>query len=226
VTRVPARTPVQREERAVLTIHHLGASQSERIIWLCEELEVPYAMIRYERDPATRQAPPEYKALHPSGTAPVIEDGSLMLAESGAIIEYIIARHGGGQLARTSEQPEFADYLFWFHYGSASLLPILIGVMSAPKDGALSAQQGFGERAPRAMDMIERRLSQHEWFAGGEFSAADIMMTLPLNALQKAMAAGAPQRPNIQSYLARVNERPAFRRATLKADPDARRFLL
>jgi glutathione S-transferase len=207
----------------VLTIHHLGASQSERIIWLCEELELTYELKRYERDPATQLAPPEYKALHPSGTSPVIEDDERILAESGAIIEYIIARHGGRRLARTSDDPQFADYLFWFHYGAASLLPILIAVMSAPAENALSPQLGLAARAPRALDMIEQRVGKHGWFAGSIFTAADIMMTLPLNALHKLVAADGPQRPNIERYLAKVSNRPAFQRAALKAEPNSAR---
>ncbi len=210
----------------MLTIHHLGASQSERIVWLCEELELPYAIVRYERDPATQMAPPAYKALHSSGTAPVIEDSGLTLAESGAIIEYILAKQGSGHLARASDHPEFAQYLFWFHYGAASLLPIVIGVMSAAHATGMSAHMGLAQRAPGAMNMIEQRLGQHPWFAGEDFTAADIMMTLPLNALLKLLQTGAPKRPNIDAYLARINQRPAFRRAALKADPKAPRYLL
>ena len=93
----------------MLTVHHLGKSQSERAIWLCEELEVPYELKRYERDPLTMLAPPEFKALHPMGAAPVITDGALVLAESGAVIEYIIARHGGGRLALGPDHPDFAQ---------------------------------------------------------------------------------------------------------------------
>src|SRR5437762_12649699 len=97
----------------MLTVHHLGRSQSERIVTLCEELGIEYELKRYDRDPVTRLAPPEYKALHPIGTAPVITDGDRVLGESGAIIEYIIAKHGGGRLARQAGHPEFANYLYW-----------------------------------------------------------------------------------------------------------------
>src|SRR4051812_43586247 len=100
----------------MLTVHHLGRSQSERIVWLCEELGLQYELKRYKRDPVTRLAPPEYKALHPIGTAPVITDGELVLAESGAIIEYIIAKYGAGRLARPKGHAEFASYLYWLHF--------------------------------------------------------------------------------------------------------------
>lgn len=103
-----------------ITIHHLGVSQSERVIWLMEELELPYRLIRYERDPVTRLAPLAYKALHPMGTAPVITDGATVLGESSAIVEFILARYGEGRLAVAPNAPEFADYLYWFHFANSS----------------------------------------------------------------------------------------------------------
>src|SRR5438477_9656525 len=109
----------------MLTVHHLGRSQSERIVWLCEELGIDYELKRYERDPVTRLAPPEYKALHPIGTAPVITDGKLVLGESGAIMEYIIASYGGGRLARPNDQPEFSAYRYWLHFANASFQALL-----------------------------------------------------------------------------------------------------
>src|SRR5712671_5936152 len=105
----------------MLTVHHLGKSQSERIVWLCEELEIPYQLKCYARDPVTMLAPADYKALHPIGAAPVITDGDLVLAESGAVIEYIIARYGGGRLARTSGDRDFASFLSWLHFANGTL---------------------------------------------------------------------------------------------------------
>src|SRR6202012_954865 len=116
----------------MLTVHHLGISQSDRIVWLCEELAIPYRLIRYERDPKTQFAPPEYRALTPFGTAPAITDGDLTLGESGAIIEYIIAKHGAGRLAVTPDRPEFANYLFWFHFANGSFMPSRALGMVAP----------------------------------------------------------------------------------------------
>src|SRR5277367_445471 len=98
----------------MLTVHHLGVSQSERIVWLCEELAIPYTLRRYDRDPTTRMAPADYKAVHPMGIAPVITDGELVLGESGAIVEYVIAKYGNDRLAIGADRPNFADYLFWF----------------------------------------------------------------------------------------------------------------
>ncbi len=102
----------------ILTIHHLGHSQSERIVWLCEELGIPYELVRYERDAVTRLSPPELVAMHPLGAAPLIEDGDLLLAESAAIVEYIIVRHGDGRLRLGPEHPDYAAYLFWFHFSN------------------------------------------------------------------------------------------------------------
>ena len=107
----------------MLTVHHLGVSQSERIVWLCEELGLDYELKRYDRDPQTRLAPAAYKALHPMGTAPVITDGTVVMSESGAIVEYILARYGKGRLAVGPEQPNFADYVFWLHFANGSMMP-------------------------------------------------------------------------------------------------------
>src|SRR3954454_2488027 len=106
---------------AMLTIHHLRKSQSERIIWLCEELGLPYELKCYDRDPVTMLASPAYKALHPAGTAPVITDGDLVLGESGAIMDYIIAKHGGGRLALGTNHPDFAEYLYWFQFANGGM---------------------------------------------------------------------------------------------------------
>lgn len=117
----------------MLTVHHLGRSQSERIVWLCEELGIRYELKRYERDPVTRLAPPEYKALHPIGTAPVITEGDLVLGESGAIMEYVIARHGEGRLARRPGEPGYEHYLYWFHYANASFQALLHRTLSVSR---------------------------------------------------------------------------------------------
>jgi glutathione S-transferase len=214
----------------MLVVHHLGLSQSERIVWLCEELNVPYQLVRYERDPITRLAPPEYKALHPCGTAPVIVDGDLTLAESGAIIEYIIQKHGGGSFAVTPDHPGYTDYLYWFHYANASLLPIVVGIMSRQSRSGSSeqtpAEQGFATREQRAFDMMEAHLRTREYFAGGAFTAADIMMVLPLSAVRKLAPREPSADPDIRAYLKRIDARPAFQRAIRKADPSSPRQIL
>ena len=111
----------------MIIVHHLGVSQSERVVWLCEELAIPYTLRRYDRDPKTNLAPAEYKALHPMEIAPVITDGDLALAESGAILEYLIAKYGNGRLAVAANQANFADYLFWFHFANGTVMPSEMG---------------------------------------------------------------------------------------------------
>ena len=206
----------------MLTVHHLGVSQSDRIVWLCEELGLPYELRRYERDPVTRMAPPEYRALHPFGTAPVITDGSLVLGESGAIIEYIIARYGNGRFVVSADSPNFADYLFWFHFANGSLMPaamvdIVIQMLEA---GESDFARGFGARGERAFALIEERLGAVPYFAGDEFTAADIIMLFPLTTMRLFVPRDMTPYPNIRSYLQRIGERPAYQRAVAKADPD------
>jgi glutathione S-transferase len=119
----------------MLKIHHLGHSQSERIIWLCEELGLPYKLERYERDAVTRLSPPELQALHPLAAAPLIEDGDLMLAESAAIVEYIYVKHGKGRLRLDSEHPDYASYLYWFHFSNGNLQPVMGRLMMVSRAG-------------------------------------------------------------------------------------------
>src|SRR5215475_10689180 len=113
----------------MLTVHHLGVSQSERVVWLCEELGIAYQLKRYERRADNRLAPPDYKSLHPLGAAPVITDGELVLAESAAVVEYLIHTHGGGRLAVAPGTPGYADYLYWFHFANGTLQPAMMRVM-------------------------------------------------------------------------------------------------
>jgi glutathione S-transferase len=209
----------------MLTVHHLGISQSDRIVWLCEELDVPYEMKKYDRLPSG-MGPPDYKALHPAGTAPVISEGDLVLSESGAIIEYIIGRHGNGRLSVKPESANFADYLFWFHFANASMLPramviLILGLAGANADGP-NADERLGPmiaRVDQAFDMVEARLGAAPYFAGADFTAADIMMTFTLTTMRMFMPRDLAPYPNIRAYLQRIGDRPAYRRAMAKADP-------
>ena len=207
----------------MLTVHHLGKSQSERIIWLCEELEAPYALKRYERDPVTILAPPEFKALHPMGAAPVITDGALVLAESGAVIDYIIARHGGGRLALGPDHPDFAQYLYWFHFANGTLQPsmgrsmVLRRLYLPPDNPVLLAMQG---RLDRALALVEARLGEADHFAGREFTAADIMAVFSLTTMRVFLPLDLAPYPHILAYLQRIGARPAYQRAMRKGDPD------
>ena len=206
----------------MLVVHHLGISQSDRIVWLCEELAIPYELIRYERDPVTRLAPAAYRTLHPFGTAPVITDGDVVLGESGAIIEYLIARHGDGRLALTAEDPAFPDYLFWFHFANGSVMPSCMLDLVARTMGDAATTGALGalrERSGRAFAMIETRLATVPWFAGAEFTAADIIMLFPLSTMRAFAPRDLTPFPHIRAYLARVAARPAYQRAMAKADP-------
>jgi len=204
----------------MLTVHHLGVSQSERIVWLCEELALPYRLQYYARDPVTRLAPPAFRALHPMGLAPVITDGDLVLAESGAIIEYIITKHGGGRLAVGPDQPHFADYLFWFHFANGTLMParMLDLVMARMAQGG-NASKAPHVRAERAFELIEARLGEVPFFAGEAFTAADIIMLFPLTTMNQFAPRDLEMFPNIRAYIQRISERPAYRRAMAADQP-------
>ena len=207
----------------MLTVHHLGVSQSDRVVWLCEELEIPYELVRYDRDPVTRLAPPEYRALHPFGTAPVITDGDLVLGESAAIIEYIVARYGGGRLVRTVADADFTDYLFWFHFANGSMMPstmtgLIVGILDGDPQGEIA--RSLVSRGDRAFGLAEDRLGKARYFAGEEFTAADIMMLFPLTTMRIFAPRDLAPYPNILAYLQRIGQRPAYRRAMAKADPD------
>ena len=206
----------------MITVHHLGVSQSERVVWLCEELALPYTLQRYDRDPVTKLAPKDYRALHPMGIAPVIIDGAVVLAESGAILEYIIAKYAQGRLAVSAAQPNFANYLFWFHFANGTFMPAemttMIGSMLGLEEG--NPLMGiFKARSARAFELIERRLLEVPFFAGEEFTAADIMMLFPMSTMRAFSQRELGALPNTRAYLKRIGERPAYQRAMAKADP-------
>ena len=206
----------------MLTVHHLGRSQSERIVWLCEELGLDYELKRYERDPVTRLAPPEYKALHPIGTAPVITDGTLVLGESGAIIEYIIAQYGGGRLARANDHPEFAGYLYWLHFANASFQALLHRTLVArrleppPEHRVLVDLQ---KRLGRVLEFLNQRLGAAAYLAGSELTAADIMIVFSLTTMRSFVPYDLKPYAHVLAYLRRIGAREAYRRAMQKGDP-------
>ncbi len=199
----------------MLTVHHLGISQSDRIVWLCEELAIPYELVRYDRDPVSRLAPAAYKALHPAGTAPVITDGDLELGESGAIVDYIVARHGEGRLVVPADHPDFAHFLYWYHFANGSLMPAMMGMMAGGSMGGLMKM-----RADAAFTALDDRLAAAPWLAGQMFTIADIMTVFPLTTMRMFVEIDLSPYPNILAYLQRIAARPAFQRARAKADPD------
>ncbi len=207
----------------MLKIHHLGHSQSERIVWLCEELGLPYELVHYTRDAVTRLSPPELKALHPLGAAPLIEDGGLLLAESAAIVEYIIARHGGGRLKLAPDHADYAAFLYWFHFSNGNLMPVL-GRMMVVNRAQLPAdhpvQQNAQVRLDRVLALVGARLGEVPYFAGQEFTAADVMSVFSLTTMRLFQPLDLAPYPNIRAYLQRIGARPAYQRAMAKGDPD------
>ena len=207
----------------MLTVHHLGKSQSERIVWLCEELDLPYTLKLYDRDPVTRLAPPEYKALHPLGAAPVIDDGGVVLAESGAIIEYVIAKYGNGRLVLAPDHPDFPHFVYWFHFANGTLQPatgrnMILERLDLPSDNPLL--RAMKARLDLALGQVQARLAKVDYFAGGELTTADIMIVFTLTTMRLFLPFGLAPYPAILAYLQRIGKRDAYQRAMRKGDPD------
>ncbi len=203
----------------MLTVHHLGMSQSERIVWLCEELALDYTLKRYDRRADNHLAPDDYKALSPTGSAPFITDGDLVLGESAAICEYICARHGQGRLMPTADHPDFADHLFWFHWSNGTfmttgMMEVVLAVAAPGADISF-----VSERSERGWAMVEARLGQAPYFGGAQLTTADIMMGYALTTGRQFRGKQIDDLPNLQAYLQRIGERPAYQRTMAKAEP-------
>ena len=212
----------------MITVHHLENSRSQRVLWLLEELGVPYEVRRYERDRKTMLAPPELARVHPLGKSPVITDGDVTVAESGAIVEYLLDSRGQGRLRPAAGTPEQRRYTYWLHFAEGSAMPPLLmklvfdKVRTAPvpffvkpvvKAIADKVTKGFiAPNIERQLDFMEAELATRPWFAGDEFSAADIQMSFPLEAAA-ARAGLGPSRPRLLDWLARIHARPAYQRA-------------
>ena len=212
----------------MLTVHHLNNSRSQRVLWLLEELGVPYEVKRYQRDRKTMLAPPELKAVHPLGKSPVITDGSATLAESGAIVEYLIDRYGEGRLAPARGTPEQLRYTYWLHYAEGSAMPPLLLKLVFDRIGSApvpffvkpivrtivdKAMKGFiSPQLKTHLDYMEAELGKSEWFAGTGFTAADIQMSFPIEAAASRAGLDAT-RPRLWAWLQRIHARPAYQRA-------------
>ncbi|KAI1320580.1 putative glutathione S-transferase [Xylariaceae sp. FL0255] len=211
-----------------LTIHHLEISQSDRIIWLCEELSIPYDLKRYPRSPIL--APPEFKALHPIGGAPVIQDGSLTLAESAACAEYIAQVHGGGRLVVKPGEEGYADYLYWFHFANGTLTPgmmRLLMISQLSPDSSSDSSPGpivanIQNKFRLILTSLNERLSSPSspYLAGANLSLADIISVCSLTTLRSFIPVDLSEYPSILAYLKRVADRPAYRAAMKKGDPE------
>ena len=206
----------------MLTVHHLGVSQSERVVWLCEELGIDYQLKRYDRRADNRLAPPDYKSLHPLGAAPVITDGDLVLAESGAVVEYLIHTHGGGRLAVAPGRPGYADHLYWFHFANGTLQPAMVRLMllrraEVPEGNPVRA--ATEDRLALALRALAARLGASDYLAGPELTAADIMTVFSLSTMRNFLSFDLGPYPALAAYLKRIGARPGYRRAMAKADP-------
>ena len=195
-------------QASMLVVHHLGRSQSDRVVWVCEELEIPYELKLYEREPSGG-APPAYKALHFFGTAPTIQDGDVVLGESGAIVEYVCRKHGNGRLTVEPDAANFSQYLYWFHFANGTFIPAVM----------MARVSNSSMRLDRAYAMVEQHLGKSEYFAGPQFTAADIMMVYPLTTARLTVQKDLSASPNTLAYLQRIGARPGFQRAREKGDP-------
>ena len=194
----------------MIIVHHLQNSRSQRILWLLEELELPYDVRRYERDPKTMLAPPELRRVHPLGKAPMIEYEGRVVAETGAIVEYLVEK-AGGRLGPPPKRDDVLRYRYFLHYAEGSMMPPLLALLVVGRLGVL----GKPARAPiqrmldTHLDWLETELADRAWFAGDDFTAADIMMSFPLEA-SRARGGLDESRPNLVDWLERIHARPAY----------------
>ncbi len=218
----------------MIIVHHLNNSRSQRILWLLEELDLDYDVKRYERDPKTMLAPASLRAVHPLGKSPVITDSGLTLAESGAIVEYLVDRYGNGRLAPALGTPERLRYTYWLHYAEGSAMPPLLLnlVFNQVEKGSMPffakpiarsivrrVKESFIEpQIAQHLDYLETEISKTSWFVGNEFTAADIQMSFPLEAAATRAGLDA-SRPHLMGFLDRIHARPAYARALQRGGP-------
>ncbi|MEJ1095146.1 MULTISPECIES: glutathione S-transferase [unclassified Pseudoxanthomonas] len=218
----------------MITVHHLNNSRSQRVLWLLEELGLDYTIVRYQRDPSTMLAPPSLRAIHPLGKSPVVVDGEHVLAESGAVLEYLVERYDTAHaFAPSPGTPERLRYRYWMHYAEGSAMPpmLLSLVFSRLKKAPMPffvrpVARGIADKAlsgfvaPQVklhLDYMENELGRQPWFVGEAFSAADIQMSFPVEAA--AARAGLEKYPRLQGFLQRIHKRPAYQRGLEQGGP-------
>lgn len=209
----------------MIVIHHLGISQSDRIVWLMEELGLPYELKWYDRK-ENRLLPEEYLALHPAATAPVIQDGDLTLTESAVIVEHICHRHADGRLTVGPDQPNYAEYLYWMHFNN-NVLGLFFGKLALPENHDGPEYETIVEVIQRREEnyfrYLDQRLGVSPYLAGEDFTCADVMVTFDLTELPLFGGRAIDDLPNVCSYVNRIRERPAYNKAMEIAGPTATR---
>jgi len=217
----------------MITVHHLENSRSQRVLWLMEELGLDYEIKHYKRNKATSLAPPELKEVHPLGKSPVITDGDLVIAETGAIIEYIVGEYGQGRLVPKPHTPEHLRYTYWMHAAEGTVMPLMVMTLIfnrietgapflvRPIAKAISGQVKsayLGPNTDAVLAHMEAELGRAAWFAGDEFSAADVQMSFPIEAASARIKIQASY-PKLQAYLDTIHARPAYVTALEKGGP-------
>lgn len=221
---ISPKSGLPREEVTVITIYHLDRSRSERAVWLMEELGEPYEIEHFERT-ETLSAEPAYKKLHPLGSSPVIKAEGRMLAESGAVIEYLATTAGGGRLAVRPGAANYIDYLYWFHFAESTLMPEVVREIMSEAGGVPHDNPGreySRQRAAQLLSFVDDHLSRAQYFAGDEFTAADIMVTFVFTTTRLFVPLDLDGYPNIRAYVERIEARPAYQRAQAIAGPTGR----
>lgn len=218
----------------MIVVHHLEDSRSQRVLWLLEELDLAYEIRHYKRDPDTMLAPDSLRQVHPLGKSPVIEDDGRVVAESGAIIEYLVGRYGEGRLIPAADSDDRLRYTYWLHYAEGSLMPLLLlklifdrlsqppmPLLLRPVAGLIAkgvTKSFVTPRLDQHLDFLESELARSTWFAGEELSGADIQLSFPLEAAASRAGLG-DSRPRLKDFVERVHARPAYRRALERGGP-------
>ena len=216
----------------MITVHHLNNSRSQRILWLLEELGLPYEIKHYQRDPKTMLAPASLRAIHPLGKSPVITDDGVTVAETGAIIEYLMDRYDDGRFVPVKNTPDFLKYRYFMHYAEGSLMPILVMMLVfnkietspmpffakpiAKQISQKTKNMFIKPNLETHLKFLESELEQTDWFAGSELTAADIQMSFPVEAAAARGGLTASSHPKLKAFLDRIHARPAYQRALEK----------
>ena len=209
----------------MITVHHLSTSRSERIVWLLEELGLEYKLDWFQREP-NGAAPASMRQIHPIGKAPIITDGDTALAESGAIVEYIVRRHAGGRLGAEPQSPDYARYTYWMHFAEGSLMSLMLIALvlsRVPEANESPVKARITNRMTQMLAFVDGELAGRSYFVGDAFTAADVMMLFPFTTMRRYLEYDLAPYPNVQAYLARIELRPAYRKAMALAGPDVKK---